>query len=52
MVVKGIVRKSTSNFSSPFIALKKKENSFGLCDDHRKLNCETYKQRFPFSVIA
>lgn len=47
----GIIRKSTSDFSSPIVLVKKKNNSFRLCVDYRRLNSKTFKQRFPLPVI-
>lgn len=48
---KEIISKSTSNFSSPIVLVKKNDGSLRLCVDCRKLNSKTYQQRFPLPVI-
>lgn len=43
---KGKIRKITSNFTSPIVLVKKKDDSFRLYVDYRKLNLKTHKHRF------
>ncbi|KAK1608406.1 hypothetical protein QYE76_032079 [Lolium multiflorum] len=51
MLASGVIRISTSAFSSPIILVRKKDGSWRIVVDYRHLNALTIKSRYPVPVI-
>jgi hypothetical protein len=47
---KALIQPSTSSFSSPVLLVKKKDGSWRLCVDYRRLNDATKKKQIPYSL--
>lgn len=51
LVRKGMVESTDSSWSSPVVLVKKKDNSWRLCVDYRRLNAVTRKDAYPLPRI-
>ncbi|GJR64191.1 putative reverse transcriptase domain-containing protein [Tanacetum coccineum] len=50
-LTKGFIRPSSSPWGAPVLFVKKKDGSFWMCIDYRKLNKLTVKNRYPLPRI-
>jgi hypothetical protein len=51
LLAKGLIRPSTSDWGSPALFVKKKDQSLRMCIDYRPLNAVTIKNKYPLPRI-
>ena len=51
LLQQGFIQPSTSPFSSPMVLVKKKDGSWRMCFDYRRLNKLTVKDKYPIALI-
>ncbi len=52
MLDEGVIRRSSSQWSSPLHMVKKKDGSWRPCRDYRHLNLQTVKDKYPLPNMA
>ena len=52
LLQRGLIRPSKSNWSSPVVLVKKKDNTFRLCLDYRACNARSKQDGYPQPLIA
>lgn len=51
MLVTAVIQPSSSPFASPAMLVKKKDGSWRMCIDYRKLNSLTIKNKYPIPLV-
>ena len=51
MLKEQIIEPFTSEWASPMVIIKKKDNTIRLCVDYQRLNAETYLDAYPMPPV-